>query len=154
MEIFVVALTWYYMNKQIMNIHFQSLSYLFNCFYPVSFLFLPNVWVAILNSCCNSFSSVSSVQCSVIQPFSNIQLTLEQHWFELQGSIYVHVVFSKYRSFFFFDKYVLQHYIIPQWLNLWMWNLDFQLHGGVVPLPAMLFKGQLQFANRTIFGEM
>ena len=42
-----------------------------------------------------------------------IQLTPEQHEFELCGSTYMWI---------FFSQYVLQHYVIHCWLNLWIRN--------------------------------
>ena len=57
-------------------------------------------------------------------------------------------------EFFVFSKYMLQHYMIWDWLNLWMWNhryevltmklySNFQLRWGSVFLTFALFKGKL-----------
>ena len=81
--------------------------------------------------------------------FVEIQLTLEQHGFELCRCTY---------TWIFFFHQILQYYSIHGWLNLKMWNLereepkirradyklytDFQLYGVKAPNP-ILFKGQL-----------
>ena len=48
-----------------------------------------------------------------LSPKLPVQLTLDQHGFELQRSAHMQI---------FFNKYVLQSYTIHSWLNPRMWN--------------------------------
>ena len=65
-------------------------------------------------------------------------------------------------EFFVFSKYVLQHCMIWDWLNLWMWNhryegltmklySNFQLRWGSVFLTFALFKGKLYHQSASKF---
>lgn len=76
-------------------------------------------------------------------------LTLEQYRLNCTGPTYMQV-FG-----FFFDKYILQFYVIQHWLNAWFQNLryrglteiicGFSNTQGSAPLTPMLFRGQLFF---------
>ena len=63
-----------------------------------------------------------------------VQLTLEQHGFDLHGSTYVQISFT---------KYVLQYYMIQGCLNSWIWRASYKvvhgfwLHRGSAPYPQV-----------------
>ena len=81
-----------------------------------------------------------------------LQLTLEQHGFELHGFTY---------TWIFFSKYLLLYYTICTWLNPRMHSheyggltvellADFQLLGGWAHLTPSLFKDQLYILSRIL----
>ena len=53
-----------------------------------------------------------------LEPSFIIQLTLEQHRFELRGPTYSWIISP--------HNYMLQHYMICSWLNLWMRNRGYR----------------------------
>ena len=68
-----------------------------------------------LHSIIYSMQAILYIFYYILYTFS-IQLTLEQHGFELRKSAIMRV---------FFNKHILQYYMIHSWLNLRMWNCGY-----------------------------